>query len=607
MRTLMTRTEAWRQRRAARQDGFTLVEVVVASFVIMTTLLAMAPVVSGALARSGCSRQRDAANSLANQLLEEVRSVSYSTVASGADTNDTTFTTDSNVSISGGVYTYTPTGETMPSNSATGTSAPSAPIDPLKSTTTINNTTYTLKTYITNVTGTTGAYRVVGSVSWSGGSCAGVATSVTSQTVIDQPSGITTPCISDTTHPFPAPCQANLDSEVTAGDGYVQITPPTGYAGSAINGIALTNAELQMPALDCTLQVEQVTVNTCKATTSGSLLAVSGSSSQSAGAQAQNCTASTDPSGTATCSNSLSQSQSTLTASGSGNSLSLYSGSSDSGSVASTYSASGSTGCDDLSSVLITNSLPCDSGNVTQSGASLSATSSLTSGGHSLGSATLASIAVEPSATLGFNTRATSSGGTYCATTSGDGCVHAGIQRSLGTVGIGALPAQIATDVGGTWGCSGYLMQLSGYSDKTTSESGVNSASPTASFTGGSTTFKYWNGLTCVSQSITQAGWGTTPPSISVPTATVTDALFSGGVAVVTMTTTVTTAGTSTASTTTGCSATCTGTATSGSPVVADVVYQVTVSGTTIADLDIHLDLGTLAAKTTYTTAPSAS
>src|SRR5581483_2987539 len=171
MHTLMTKAKAWWQRRAADQAGFTVVEMVVATFVIMTALLAMAPVVSGALSKTACSRQRDAANSQANQLIEQVRSVSYSTVAAGADTNDTTFTGDSNITSSGGVYTYTPTGETMPSNSAVGSSAPSAPIDPLKSTTTVNNTTYTLRTYITNLSGTTGAYRVVALVSWSGGSC----------------------------------------------------------------------------------------------------------------------------------------------------------------------------------------------------------------------------------------------------------------------------------------------------------------------------------------------------------------------------------------------------------------------------------------------------
>src|SRR4029077_8896538 len=76
----------------------------------------------------------------------------------------------------------------------------------------------------------------------------------------------------------------------------------------------------------------------------------------------------------------------------------------------------------------------------------------------------------------------------YCPTTTGDGCVHAGGQRSIGTATLAGLPSGLLGARPGGWGtgAGNYLVQLSGYSDSVAVESGVGTSGslPSASQTG---------------------------------------------------------------------------------------------------------------------------
>jgi hypothetical protein len=593
-------------RRGRNESGLTIVEVVVASVVIMTVFISLAYVMTGSLETVGCSRQRNAADQLVNQTLEQIRALPYTTVSTGDVSSD--LTGDSSVTSANGVYTYTPTGETMPSTSGSSTT----PIYPHKApATTYNGTTYNLTTYVTNYASAPGAYvpgayRVIAMASWSGGSCR-TTTSVSGQTIVDQPSGVTTPCVSDSTHPYPAPCQPFFQSEASNGDPYLQISPAPGASGNAISGIALTDAELGLPTLDCTLDMEQIANGQCKGETAHALLSISGAADQTTGGDTENCSISSDPSLSPTCTAAPSQpGVSNLTASGGGNALSLAVTSGDAGNLAGDTTAGANPACDDLSGNAILNGLPCTSGSLSQSGGSLSATATLASGGYSLGSTNLASLGAATSPLKVFDTDVSSSGGSYCASTSGDGCVHAGATRSLGALALAGLPAQVSTDVG-SWGCGGYLLTIANFSDTVTSESGVSAASPSAQQNGTTGLLSYWNGTSCATQTISQSAWGSTPPTITMPTTTVTDSKFGGGTVVVTMTPTITVGATSTSSSTNNCASACTASASSPSPVVADVIYVVTVGGTTVVDADIHMDLGTLKAVTSYTQKPSAS
>ena len=615
----MDRVSRHRRRIAAGQKGFTVVELVVASAVIMTVLLSMAYVMTGSLISAGCSRQRNTADALVNKVLEQVRALPYTSVDSGSSTGDTTFTGDTaNITNSGGTYTYTGTSETMPNTSG----VLPAPLDPHQRSTTVNSTTYTVDTYVTNYSAISGAYRVTAVASWSGGSCQGITRSVSAQTIVQQPSANTTPCLSDGTHPFPAPCVAAFYSTLNTGSGVISISTPNGYGGNAIAGIPLTLAQLSLPTANCTLQIEQVATGGCSATGSSETLNVNGSTQTSGGTSAS-CSDSSDPSSSAlTCgapTGTLSQAaMSTLTSTGGGNTLSLVPGvTGDSGSLVDTTAASSSPSCTDLAGTQQSNGKPCDHASVTQASL-LTATASLAGGGVSMGTATLASVAADNYAKQLFDSQVTASGGTYCASTSGDGCIHSGTKRGYGaSVGIGGIPTTIKNDKfgsGGTFGCDGYALELVNYGDSSTAESGVSVSAPSASQVsssgGGSAQLKYATATGGCSpvQNIT---WGATAPTtITFPTVNFTDAVFSGGSTTVTITPTLT-IGTATATrTTSACgSNTCTtaSTSTVQSPVRGDLVYTITTGGVTVCDMDIHMDLGTLFNQTSYTAAPSAS
>ena len=601
LRDLSERIRAWRRRLARAQQGFTLIEVMVALVLIMIVLVPMSYVMTSSLVTGGCAQQRDAADGLVNQELEEVRALPYTTVAAGDTSNDSTLThaVDPQITVTSGVYTYTPTGETMPVNSAASSSVP-APLNPHRAAVPLNSTTYTVSTYVTKFGSVSGAYRVVALVSWSGGSCQGGPTSVSGQSVVDEPNAITTPCASDSTHPFPAPCQPFFFSEASDGNPYVSIQPADGVPADAMVGVPIANAELDLPTLDCSLQLEQVATGDCKAVTSGAVLDVSGAAEQDMGDDSTTCSFTSDPSGSATCSDTPAQGTvSALSATGSSNSLALTASSGDSGTLAGETVASGSPSCTDLSGTALTDGQPCDSGSLSE-GATMTAVATLSG----LGGATLASIGPTTTALKVFNTEAVASGdGGYCSATSGDGCVHAGATRSLGTLALAALPGTVASFVGSNWGCNGYLLEISNFSDTVTAESGVSAATPSAIQNGTTGVLKYWNGTSCTTQAITQSAWGASPPSnISIPAVAITD-----GATAVSITPSVTYQGTATASNTTNCANTCTASGTSESPLVVNLTYQVTVSGTLLLDVTLHADLGTLAATTSYTKKPGAS
>ena len=95
--------------------------------------------------------------------------------------------------------------------------------------------------------------------------------------------------------------------------------------------------------------------------------------------------------------------------------------------------------------------------------------------GASLGTTQLAAIAPPASPTRMFTSRLTTPALGYCPTTTGDGCVHAGGQRSIGTATLAGLPSGLLGAAPAGWGsgANNYLVQLSGYSDSVAAESGV--------------------------------------------------------------------------------------------------------------------------------------
>jgi type II secretory pathway pseudopilin PulG len=605
--------------RSGSEEGFTIVEVLVAMMVITIVMTSVMYLMATALKQASFAKQREAASSLVDKTMEQARALSFSVIQTGLDDHDVTSSSDPNISISGSTYTYTPTGETIVhgnqngSQSCPGATVCQAPLIPHQSTTTLNGSTYTISSYLTNFSGSAGAYRITVVVSWSRPQVSGVATQVSSQSVMYSPSN---GCLSDQTHPFSAPCNPFLYAQASTGKGAITITPPAGSSGNAIQGVNLTQAELDLATVDSAMQIEQTSKIQGSVTMGATSLFVGGteqspSTTTSAASQTDN-----DPATNTTNQPLCPITQGSTTnktyndPGGSGNGITLATSSGDSGCTVSTAAASSSSSptCNDTSNTPVNTGLPCASGNAQQSGTTESAALNLGLAGVSLGSVSVATAASAPSASKTFAERLTAPSATACTSTSGDGCVHAEAQRSFGTITLGALPSAVlsALPLWGT-GSNNFLVQLSGYTDAVKAESGINAAAPCANQAptcGGATSgsLKYWNGSGYTTASV---NWAAGVPSITIPTVNVTT-LVSGALVNVNISNSLTFGATSTsASGASPCrTAECKATAQVTSPIQGDIIYAVQVAGATVANIDINVNLGTLFVQTNYKAAP---
>jgi hypothetical protein len=307
--------------------------------------------------------------------------------------------------------------------------------------------------------------------------------------------------------------------------------------------------------------------------------------------------------------------------------ISVQPGSTDSGQLVATASATGSPPCYDLLGISQLTNLPCGSGKISQSGSAGSLNLTLFANGVSLGSAPIGTVAAQPSTipnesfVARYAPPTSPPAGSYCASTpsNSDGCVHAGAQEALGTVEVGGLPAKFLADgaAPASWGAgtgvcpsgsgnNNYLLAVVNYSAGASSESGISPASPavTVPVAGSPTpTLCYWSGAGYTAQAI---NWGTgSPPSVTVPTVTATDPAVSSGAVTVTITPTLQLVPATTATNLpSGCSSVCTAKATVPSLVQASILYVVTQGSTTLADMDITISLGQVQANTSYQAAP---
>lgn len=98
-----------RRRKQGRDDGFTLIEVMVATLIIALVMMSLTEVVMNSLLDAANTRLRGTAIDLANQTIEEVRALSWTTVESGLSATDTTLTTagtDPNVTNQSNTYCF---------------------------------------------------------------------------------------------------------------------------------------------------------------------------------------------------------------------------------------------------------------------------------------------------------------------------------------------------------------------------------------------------------------------------------------------------------------------------------------------------------------------
>jgi type II secretory pathway pseudopilin PulG len=587
--------------RASGGAGFSIIELLIAATIMIAAIAGLALVFGSSLTETAVARQRTAADKLLDLGMEQLRALPYGTVAKGLDDAEVAASGDPNITVSGSTFTYVPTGETIPHGNQNYPTYQQAPLIPHRSTSTVNGITYTLSTYVTNYapggSPVAGAYRVIASVSWPKSARPGLSSTVSSQSILYAPQG----CLSNGTHPFGAPCQPFLYSTASTGLGGVTIVPSATFS-DGVQGLNLSKAQLQLPEEDSAMQIEQVSAVAGKVAAGGGSIETS-SGVQRTGFQAATGSADNDPGSVAATSASGSASQgatSIQASSGGGPNANLLTVTSNatagSGSMTATAAAAASPAFSDLSGSPLLTALPCGSSDVQHNGTS-SATMDLYDGNNPLGTAPLATFGTPAGHTRINTSRFIAAGTSYCTTSTGDGCVHAGASRSLGTMRLAGIPAGLAKPAG--WDANNFLVEVSSYADAANAESGIGAAAPTAARQG-TPTIKYWNGSGYTTR--TGASW---PAAGALPVTTVSYST-SGYTVTITPHLTVT-APTTAQNTPAGCTSLCSGTAKVDSPIKGDIDYTITKGGGQVmADLVISLDLGTILADTSYRAAPSA-
>lgn len=593
------------RHRARDERGFTLLETIIAVTVMFGSLLALAYTATIGFGYQGLARQRQTANGLANQVMEQVRGLAFSKVQAGLLSTD--LSGDSNiVSCSGGVSRFlscasgsTPgSGEKIVTTAGLSTTVPLVPhrsstspnTDPV-----IDGTTYSWSTYVSQDDSVTKApYRVTVIVTWSGGGVNAPNKLVRVQSLFWSPSG----CRSTTAHPFAAPCQAFFYGSTSAPAPSVRID-------GSIDQTTFTEGYLYGPLLSATAQQEQI--SQAQGAWQGTRVDITdGTGSRTAGGSAEATTADSDPATTPgsysriRCPTDVTCATGAVNTAGGNNTLTLTAAPATAESD-STTAASGGNVCPPPPATAETDGLTCAGGRVQQTG-DLTAVLSLQQVGN-IGPATVAQIKAAGAATTAMVQRNTFPSSNGCSPgSSADGCFGMTAGRTIGTVNLGGLPSTFAPGAGwsGANAWNGYFLSIVGYQDGLTASVGTDSPLPAASPSQAGTIY-YYNGSGYTSLSVTNASVNglnasyTTTQTISGTAYTLTVSTDTAGMV----------AGSTSLSPT---SPTGNGTRTDVTarvtPPAVKVRYQLSGGGTS-ADLTFTVQLGVLEANGSYSAAPA--
>src|SRR5438270_4042652 len=431
MRNLTSAIVLGLRRRLRTEGGFTLIELMAALGVILVAMVALAYTATIGFTDIGFARQRQGANELADQTMEQIRALPFTTMAKGLDNTDLANSVvpgpnfDPNIVKNGPcgnplVYCYN--GEQIPR----GANANVTPLVPHRYNVVVGPTTYTVSTYVTyynNVT-TSNTFRLTVQVSWANPLRKGVLSKVTTQSIAYSASG----CLSSQTHPFSAPCQPFFCGNASRSQGHVDIT-------GTIDGLNLTSASLLTADESSNAQIEQISAVQGISQMSGVSLAQNGNPPTVSGSEKFTSGADNDPAQPGQDYNSVlaNGSATQLQASGNGNTLTLTPSSGDSGSTTSTTDASQinpNNPCP-IIGVSQNDQQPCGSSKAQQTqdtSATLVANDQV-----NFGTMTLASLAAAPTTGSSFANRDLQNGF--------DGLIHSDESRALGTFTLGGLPS----------------------------------------------------------------------------------------------------------------------------------------------------------------------
>ncbi|MGH9150744.1 MAG: type IV pilus modification PilV family protein [Acidimicrobiales bacterium] len=568
------------RRRRAGEDGFTLIEVSIASGVMLVALSAMAQTSLVGLVDVAYGRQRQAATALANQSLENLRALPFDTVRAGLDHNDlaTNGPGDPEIVVSGTPATYTFRGEVIPA----GDNAAVTPLVPYRRSVTVGSTEYAVATYLTAYTD--GAvvqpdvFRATAIVTWRAARGGGTG-QVEVQSLYSLLSAATGGCQPVQAHPLPGPCEPFFAANATQSPAGIRIQ-------GTVAGLALVDAEVGLGEANAAIEQEQmVSVSGLARSPGVTLRLLDGTVDQTLGRHTAASSSSTDPARGRPVYDAVTTSPSAGGALNAGllNTVRLTAGAGDEARSTSTVSANDSTRpCTGPTGLHQNDGLACARSSHRQAAA---AGASLNLG--TLGLMNLVSVGVTPAATVAYANYDAAGGGATCTATNGDGCMHASVTRRLGDVRIGDLPLGILLK---PLGWQGHLVRLTGYADQVSVEAGPGSAAPAASASG---TLEVWNGTGYTTIALLGAG------GFALPVASVNIALLG-----IEISASLSTGGTSTASDPSPCAG-CTraaAEASSASPLTGTLRVRVGA----LADVSLTIDLGTISARTAYRGDPGA-
>jgi type II secretory pathway pseudopilin PulG len=601
------------------ERGFSLLETVIAITVIFGSLITLALSASTGFRYVGIGREQQAANQVANQLMEQARGLAFSKIQRGMQASELSGDPNLVTACAGdptGTYRLLDcAGEKVVStnlNCPTQTTDCSVPIVP--SSGTVGQTEdypvdYTWHSYVTNNCPSVGTgcptispYRVTIIVTWPGaGTDPSGVQGVTTQSLFHSPGG----CINSSTHPFAAPCQPFYYGQAIAPSGEIEVSGSVGSVDFQSGTVILTGVET-------TMQVEQVSqVQGSWTQSQTSLTTSSGTSVLPAAASFGATAVDSDPSAT-TPNYQVSPVDpgegSNQFASGGDNYVQVQNAAGDAGQAISATAAGGSNACPPVPPAVTQESdlQPCGGAKVQQAGISrvvaylYQDTDADDDPDLELGATTIVSVAAPSVPTTTFSDRELVAGE--------DGNIENSASRSLGTISIGGLPEFVP----GPAGWSGSFIRLSGYADAVSTAAGTSAAAPTTSVAG---TLSYWNG----------AGYSTVDLSATpeyelsglelVHQADVTDSdgavheveLRIGTIDAIGMgSVPATSVSTADCDLTAHASCKTEARATVGSPIIGSFIYELRVDGVQTMDLQIDVSLGSLSSKSIYGPTPEA-
>lgn len=480
-------------RRVAADDdqGFTLIEVIVAMFITLVVMTALLYLVVSSIGTIAQAKQRQTATSLATQALERLRALPYDTVTQ-PDGSAPAAGLEYVVS-SGGTLYFRPTAlvpgfdQALVVNRPTSGWTGSGQIENL----TVGAVRYKVSTYVTKapVTGAgQQAFTATSVVSWSSAVTKGTTRRVVEQSVLYSPAG----CLSTAQSPFAAPCQSYFTAQAGQVLSGVSVVNPDDST-QPIEGFGANKLELNLPSYAASLLIEQTASANADAQTAGATK-VDGTTTTQGGVSAA-ASVDSDPSSTP----GQSQTETTpgyssggLSDSGVAGRLVVQSASGNFGTASSAIAAP-STVCTGVSGTgLVTGAAsmlrPCASSSLT-AGTSPSSVVYQPAWGAG-GDVTVVRVAGTSTPGRAVAAQLTASNTEACTAGSGPGvtgCGYGASARTLGETVLGASSG--ASSVPSGFGPG--LVRVTGLTESARAEEGLGARAPAYTRSG---TLEIWNG-----------------------------------------------------------------------------------------------------------------